>query len=488
MHFADMIYFWARIAPDRQAVIQPEIITSYKGLADAIESISNRIAALNLDHGAPIAVSIANPVIFLSVLVALLRLGHGIAPVTKALYPHLRGAGIKDLIYDVDGQVTSGGRNIRFDPSWLPIVGSTSWSKQANVRARGSGSIHDIKIVLFTSGTTGLPKKVVHSLAGLGHRLTIQFAGSDATIERALIVPTASSPFGLVRVFGLLNAGKTACLAPFGEAMLNLINTFQIDCLVGSPQQMLSLSELKEKMPHYELDSLQTILMGGAPIGYAGIKRIRETLCPNLINQYSSTEAGMAAIGPFDLTSRVPGAVGFITPWTELEIVDEAGAVLSTGTEGLVRYRTPMFPKSMEASNAIQDASDLKDWFYPGDIGRVTDDGLLCLSGRSSDVINRGGVKISATRIAEVIESRPDIKEAAACGIEGHSGMEEVWIAVVPNGDVDLAALKDFVLQHEDVGAVVDEIFIVNDIPRGDLGKIQKIRLKEMLLRLKGGT
>src|SRR5579862_1723908 len=109
MSVVDTIYLWADTLPHRAAVIQSEMVTTYRGLADAIDSIGERIERLNLSKQEPVAVCIANPSFLLAALFALMREGYETAPVGKGLYPHLAGAGIRNLIYDTEGQVTSGG-------------------------------------------------------------------------------------------------------------------------------------------------------------------------------------------------------------------------------------------------------------------------------------------------------------------------------------------------------------------------------------------
>jgi acyl-coenzyme A synthetase/AMP-(fatty) acid ligase len=220
--------------------------------------------------------------------------------------------------------------------------------------------------------------------------------------------------------------------------------------------------------------------MGGAAIGRDGIRRIRATLCRNVINEYASTEAGLAAMAPFDLLDGVPGAVGFVTPWAEVEIVDDAGRNVQAGHDGMVRYRTPQF-----LGNVGNGTATGEQWFYPGDIGRLTDDGMLCLTGRTSDLINIGGVKVSARQIEETLESMEEVREAAACGIEDASGMERLWVAVVTNGPMNADALKSKAQAHPDIGNNLSELFVLPELPRGDLGKVQKPRLKQIMLSMK---
>jgi acyl-coenzyme A synthetase/AMP-(fatty) acid ligase len=262
--------------------------------------------------------------------------------------------------------------------------------------------------------------------------------------------------------------------------MLQLISLFQIDMMVASPQQALGLAAIKESNPDLPVDSLQTILITGARIGREGIRRIRTALCRNVINEYASTEAGLVATAPFDLIDGIAGAAGFIAPWAELQIVNEAGDSLPDGQDGTIRYRTPQF-----LGNVLPKGGPVTEhWFYPGDVGCVTATGILCLTGRTSDLINIGGVKISTKKIEEVFEQMEEVREAAACGVDDSVGVERLWVAVVANGPIDVAALKARVQAHPDIGANVSELFVLPELPRGDSGKIQKPRLKEILLDL----
>jgi acyl-coenzyme A synthetase/AMP-(fatty) acid ligase len=280
-----------------------------------------------------------------------------------------------------------------------------------------------------------------------------------------------------------LRAGKTACFAPDNESALTLIGLFDVDVLIASAAQATSLVEIKSKNPGHQTDSLKAVYVGGGKVEPKGIAAIRSALCRNVINQYGSTEAGVAALTPFNLLADEPGAIPM--PWTELQIVDEAGRQLPAGTEGLIRYRTPQLAENIKRAGADSVPGVRDGWFYTGDIGLLTPDGILRFVGRSSDVINRGGIKVSGTRIEEILNAMPQIKRAAACGISGASGLEEIWIAVVPNGLVDIEEIKDALSTHVDVGLAPDEVFIVDKLPVGELGKVQKVRLKEMLLSRK---
>jgi acyl-coenzyme A synthetase/AMP-(fatty) acid ligase len=476
----DMVSFWAKAEPHRLALIQPEMVTSFQGLADAIESIGERIDRLGLDTSEPVAISIANPSYKLAAIFALLRCGFSVAPINPALYPHLRSAGIRNLIYDTQGQVLSGGRNIRFDMAWLPSDVSSAARKRYQRRPTGHGDM-----IFFTSGTTGRPKAVIQAMDGLTQRYSSPLTCANGDHSKALILPGLAGAFGFNRACETLYAGKTACFAPSGEAALALIGTFAIEVVVASTQQLLSLADVQARNVGYDISSLKALRIGGALLSPEAARQIKNHLCRNIIMSYDSAEAGIAAIAPYDMIADIPGAVGFVSPDAEVEIVDGGGAVLPVGSAGNIRVRTPQLTSNF-VDNGSAEAS--RGWFYPGDIGRLTNEGVLCLVGRDSDVINRGGRKVSATQIEQVLEALPQVKEAAVCGIDGGSGLEEIWIAVVLRSPIDPEEIKRHLKNNRDLGFDVDEVFEVPALPRNDIGKVQKHLLKETLLRLKKGA
>ena len=267
----DMVRFWARAASDRSAIIQSEMVITYRGLADAIESIAERIERLNLDKNDPVALSIANPSYMLATAFALLDGGYDVASVTPPLFPYLRGAGIRNLIYDLQSQVLSGGRNVRFEMSWLPKDGANTPVRHHRKRASEFGDM-----IFFTSGTTGLPKKITQTRKALQELLKYPFTSASGIYKKILIMPNLSSTFGFNRACEILNAGKTVCFAQTIDTTLSLVESFGIEFIVASAAQALALAELKKKNPAYQLNSLTAVLIGGGKISTERIAEIRE--------------------------------------------------------------------------------------------------------------------------------------------------------------------------------------------------------------------
>src|SRR5262245_7235994 len=119
MHPADIIFFWARSIPEQPALIQPDMVLTYRELAEAIVAISERIAQYGFAKEEPVAVAIDQPIQKLAVCLALMRCGITVAPVGPSALPHLRANDIWNVIFTGDGLVLSGGRNVRFENSWL---------------------------------------------------------------------------------------------------------------------------------------------------------------------------------------------------------------------------------------------------------------------------------------------------------------------------------------------------------------------------------
>jgi len=485
MHVLDMIFFWANAKPNHPAIIQSGMIMTYRALAESIVSVSRHIVQSELDSAEPVAVSIEDPVRQLSVTLALVHSGFTAAPVNEALLPQLGAAGINTLISASRDEILLGGKNIQFSEGWL-----SSGSKVSLLGNQVPGKPHNRgNLIFFTSGTTGVPKKFIQTKEAFHERLSFLNLTGEGNYSRTLIVPGLPSSYGSNCAWGVLSAGKTVCFSAFGEPMLILIGIYHIEQIIASPQQALALAELVERNAGYQFDSLKLIRIGGGLISSGLVKRIQSKLCRNVLIYYGSTEAQVTALGKFEMLENSPGAVGFLAPGVELEIIDDGGNVLPADVEGFVRCRSPMFIKSISV-NYPELQNDIDDiWFYPGDRGSLNQAGVLCIAGRGGDTINRGGVKISAPAMEEILLSCEGVKDAGVCGVRNSMGIDEVWIAIVADTNFDMLLFRRKLADSDKSFRLfdnsVDEIFSVDLIPRNELGKIKRHELRELLLNLK---
>lgn len=474
MHIVDMTYFWARTMPQRPAIIEPEGIITYAALAQATEAAAEHFARNIPDRSKPIAVSLSTASKMLVASLGLLRAGFSIVPVTKSLFEHLPSTGANTLVYERDGATLDGATNIAFDDIWISS-GTTAAQQNKPIPAVMSG---ELEVFFYTSGTTGRPKQFVKARKAWDERMLFPSISTFVNFERVLIVSGLSSSFGFTRAYEALFLGKTACFAVNDNLVLWLVNTYNIDLIVASTQQAIGLAELQEKVARFPLASLKAVNIGGGAITREGILRLKRHLCHNIIIRYGSTEAGTVALAPYDMIADVPGAVGFVAPEVELEIVDEAGHVLPYGSEGFVRLRTPQFVKNLPSDESAG------AWFYPGDIGWLTENRVLCIAGRTGDVLNRGGVKLSITDFETFLLSCPGVKDAGVCTVMASTGFEEVWIGVVLEPSVDMAVFQQSIESNADFRTSIDKLFVVETVPRGTLGKVQRDELKKMLLAI----
>jgi acyl-coenzyme A synthetase/AMP-(fatty) acid ligase len=296
--------------------------------------------------------------------------------------------------------------------------------------------------------------------------------------ERALVVPSLVSAFGFDRASTIFYAGKTACFAPFGQPVLLLANLYNVDLIVASTQQAIALAELQERGERVRLPSLKALRTGGGMISRHGVDRLKRNLCRNIIVLYASTEAGLVALALHDMIADIPEAVGFVVPDVKVEIVDAGGAVLPIGSEGFVRVETPL---TRVAAARQAGASAERKWFYPGDIGRLTENGVLCIAGRREDVLNRGGVKLATSDVEEFLLTAPGVRDAGVCSVMGETGFAEIWVGVVLEQGADMGAFRRHIESNDTYRSNVDKIFVVEEIPRGENRKLQREQLQAML-------
>jgi len=192
-------------------------------------------------------------------------------------------------------------------------------------------------------------------------------------------------------------------------------------------------------------------------------------LADKILIGYGSTETGNIAVGDAMLIDRHPGAVGLIRPGVEVQIVDKDGGVVEPGKAGRIQLRTPVM------------GGGKRGWFEPGDHGVLFEDGVLAIEGRSTDVFNIGGLKMSAQTYEARLMALSDIDDVG------------MVIDMQPTGDVLAVAVvaRDGLTPSQLLPAVSPllpaniqfRLVLVRSIPRNAMGKIDRSRLAEQLRR-----
>jgi acyl-coenzyme A synthetase/AMP-(fatty) acid ligase len=131
-------------------------------------------------------------------------------------------------------------------------------------------------------------------------------------------------------------------------------------------------------------------------------------------------------------------------------------------------------------SDALAAGAESK-WYYPGDIGWLADNGVLCIAGRREDVLNRGGVKLATTDVEEFLLAAPGVRDAGACSLMGEAGFAEIWVGVMLEEGADVGAFRQHIESDLKFSGNIDKMFVVEAIPRGENRKLQRGQLQAML-------
>src|SRR6185295_9781210 len=250
--------------------------------------------------------------------------------------------------------------------------------------------------IVFTSGTTGIPKGAFYThqnLLALAEIEGRRHASGAPPFPKHLAAGLSFAHIGTMARIAVQIGNRAASLVhdTFDPAaVLEVIERERLPHLGGIPTQIIMLLDHPDR-PHRDLSSLEAVLIGGAPAAPALIRRIQESLGVVVSVRYSSTEVGIATASLADDPPEVLATtVGKATPGVELRIVDGDNRPLPTGTAGEVVVRSPAtmrgYWRDPEATAATLDA---EGWVHTGDLGWLDAGGYLHLRGRQSEMFIR---------------------------------------------------------------------------------------------------
>jgi len=469
--FADHILHHALTRPEKPAIILADRVATYDMMAQGMLRVEARIRALNLAPHELVGVAIESPIRHMIVAAALFRLGHPIMSVAKISDILPLRLPVSIFLQGAPESLVAGLRQVMVGDEWFGGDRLTIDAKASN----GFESDQSICRVDLSSGTTGRPKALSLTVKAFHEWVANYYTAIGlGSWDRILLLPGLTSSWGFTMATHALAAGRTMLRAVTPRDCLQMMSVYGAEALVASTQQLRELVRTQTQAP-IPCPSLRVVMTAGALMSRALLLEACAKICNSIVNQYGSSEAGSTAYAMADQLTEIEGATGYVVPGAEVEIVGEANERLPAGSEGVVRIRA-----SWQAQPFPPDrTSDFSGgWFYPGDRGHLTADGLLVLSGRTSEVINAGGLKLAPDVIEEILLSHPNVADAGAFGAMGTSGIEEIHIAIVPR-----AALSEqhIVAWCAERNVPVTRVFLVDTLPKTALGKIQRSELKRLL-------
>lgn len=374
----------------------------------------------------------------------------------------------------------------------VAVTGARAWLGELRADLRFPGATPTASfdeppaLILMTSGTTGRPKGIVHSLGSLARRVALNRAAiGDATMASTLCVLPVFFGHGLIgNVLTPLLAGGHVHLWPTPTADELPRLTPYIDANdIGFMSSVPSFWKLALRLSPRPGHPLTRVHVGSAPLGIELWRRIAQWAgTEQVFNMLGMTEtANWIGGGPLTDPGAGDGYVGPIWGGT-LAVRHDDGTILAEGS-GEVLVKSPSIMLGYWGRPDLNAEAFVDGWFRTGDTGRLDADGTLTLLGRIKTEINRAGIKVQAEEIDMLLERHPDIAEACAFGIPDVVAGEAVAAAIVlkPGMAFVPEAIKAWCRDNARADAVPSRLYAVPAIPRNDRGKIVRADVRRLV-------
>lgn len=348
-------------------------------------------------------------------------------------------------------------------------------------------SDHDLFNIMYSSGTTGLPKGIIHTHYIRAMYATI-FAASYRMTPESVTMHAGAIVFNgaFVDLMPTVFVGAAYVLLDRFDPVtfIDTVEAEGVTHIMLVPSQIIAILNAPNFSPQ-KLKSLEMILSLGAPLLREHKDRLTGALPNRFYELYGLTEGFVTILDKNDYEDK-PDSVGVPPPFFEMRIADENGLTLPAGKVGEICGRGPILtPGYYKRPDLTQEA--IKDgWLHSGDMGYVDEDGFLYLVDRKKDMIISGGVNVYPRDIEEIVVHHPQVREAAVFGAAHDKWGETPVAAVVLNSGAEVGAeeLKQWINQR--VGAKfqrVSEVLIMDDFPRNVAGKTLKRVMRETYSR-----
>ncbi|MER6209976.1 acyl-CoA synthetase [Streptomyces sp. NPDC001642] len=342
----------------------------------------------------------------------------------------------------------------------------------------------DLVQLLYTSGTTALPKGAMLTHRALVHEYLSAITALDLSAgdRPAHSLPLYHSAQMHVFLLPYLAVGATNIIldAPDGDRLFDLIEAGRVDSLFAPPTVWIGLAN-RPDFPTCDLSGLRKAYYGASVMPVPVLERLRERL-PKLAfyNCFGQSEIGPLAtvLGPDEHKGRMDSC-GRPVLFVDARVVDEEGKDVPDGTPGEVVYRSPQlcegyWDKPEETAAAFRDG-----WFHSGDLAVRDAHGFFTVVDRVKDVINSGGVLVASRQVEDVLYTHEGVAEVAVIGLPDDRWIEAVTAVVVPRGEVTESQLIDHAKEKLARFKAPKRVVFVDELPRNASGKILKRELRE---------
>jgi len=498
--------YWAREKPDAPAVIEGERTLTWKAWNDEADRLAEGLAARGLAAGDvlvtrmqirpewPIASAAAG-----KLGLRLLGLNWRLTP-AETRYVLSNSGAHAILCDDADPAALTPafeGLPLKLAASIdAPAEGYVSYAELiAKTPAAPRFAAGNPPLILYTSGTTGLPKGVVMGARGaddpearqrmLEYQQSVAGNRQPRPDDVVMVTLPMHHGAGPGTVWGAQARGLTMVfLRRFDpEEALRLIERHKVTTWTGVPTMYKRIAGLPpDVLAKYDVSSIRALGVGAAPVPYSLKEWIIGHFGEVLSEGYGATETGMLTALTPAMQKRKPGSSGLAHRHVTISIRAEDGRELPAGQEGEIWVKTPMVIRQyLNQAPLGPDTLDAAGFFRTGDVGRLDDEGYLFITDRAKDMIVSGGVNIYPAEIEAAILTHPAVQDVAVIGVPNEEFGEEVKaFCELKAGRV---AEPDEILEHCKASLASYKrprtIDIVAELPRNTMGKLLKRELRD---------
>ena len=512
MNTANFVSIPASMLPEQEIMVFGGRRLGYGDLLGRIRRLAGSLKKLGVSRGDAVAALDTNSDAYVATYYAAATLGAVFVPLNyRAKPPELEymisTAKVRSLF--VGGRYADLLESLRAKlPSLETVVGygveRDGWLRFDDLVASGEEvedsevEETDVSILMYTSGTTSLPKGVLLTHGDFTSYVTNTAELADGTDRGSALV---SVPFyhiaGTAQMMTTMWSGRRLVILPQFEPVewLRTVGSERVTHAMVVPTMFKQLVD-HPQFETFDLSSLKNLSYGGAqmplPVIRRGIERFPKTV--SFVNAYGQTEttSTLTILGPDD--HRLEGtpeeiekkvrrltSIGKPLPDVEFQVVDDDGNPLPADQVGEIVIRTARVMKGY-ASESGAAMSQLEGvWLRTRDMGWVDEDGYIYLAGRKDDMIIRGGENIAPAEIESVVQSHPGVEEVAVFALPSEEWGQIVAAAVVPKraGALSAEEIVDFCKQRLASFKKPEKIVFLSELPRNPLGKVLKKDLKQ---------
>ncbi|MFC8676472.1 acyl-CoA synthetase [Streptomyces griseorubiginosus] len=478
----------ARRTPARVAVEYGERSWTYEELDDAVSRAASVLLGEGLSRGDRVGAYGHNSDAYLIAFLACARAGLVHVPVNQ----NLTG---DDLAYLLD---QSGSALVLADPDLMDPVptgvrtlplrdAERSLLARLDATAPYDGPeprSEDLVQLLYTSGTTALPKGAMMTHRALVHEYLSAITACDLSAGDRPVhsLPLYHSAQMHVFLLPYLAVGATNVIldAPDGDRLFDLIEQGRADSLFAPPTVWIGLSN-RPDFDTRDLSGLRKAYYGASIMPVPVLERLRERL-PKLAfyNCFGQSEIGPLAtvLAPDEHKGRMDSC-GRTVLFVDARVVDEDGKDVPDGTPGEIVYRSPQLCEGYWDKPEETEAAFRDGWFRSGDLAVRDAHGYFTIVDRVKDVINSGGVLVASRQVEDALYAHDAVAEVAVIGLPDERWVEAVTAVVVPRGEVTEAELLTHAREKLSHFKAPKRVLFVDELPRNASGKILKRELRD---------